>query len=173
MKSLQEQMAFYAAYHRHPMNRATHFIGVPVIVYSLMVLLAVPPMRFDVGLPFALSPAVALVVTVLVYYFLLDVALALAMVLVFGLLFMASEWTIAQGVGFAWLAFGVSFVGGWIFQLVGHGVWEKRRPALMSNLFQVFVAPIFLVAEVFFALGLKKAVRDEVEVLSKQHAPSS
>ena len=46
------------------------------------------------------------------------------------------------------------FVGGWILQLVGH-VFEGRKPALVDNLFQIFVAPIFLCAEVFFALGYK------------------
>jgi uncharacterized membrane protein YGL010W len=38
---------------------------------------------------------------------------------------------------------------------VGHA-FEGRKPALADNLFQIFVAPIFLAAEVFFALGLKK-----------------
>ena len=37
---------------------------------------------------------------------------------------------------------------------MGH-VFEGRRPALSDNLFQIFIAPVFLVAEVFFALGLK------------------
>ena len=46
------------------------------------------------------------------------------------------------------------FVGGWILQLVGH-VFEGRKPALADNLFQIFVAPIFLCAELFFALRLQ------------------
>jgi len=49
-----------------------------------------------------------------------------------------------------------------VFQLVGH-VFEGRRPALSDNLFQIFIAPIFLVAEVFFALGLKRDVRRKIE----------
>lgn len=174
MKSLEQQMAFYAAYHRHPMNRATHFVGVPIIIYAIMVILAVGPMRFDVGfLPFALSPTVAILAWLLVYYFLLDVALALAMVVVLGGLFAAAEYTVGFGGAVPFVAFGVAFVGGWIIQLVGHGVWEKRKPALASNLFQVFVSPIFLVAEVFFALGLKRDVYDEVERLVPGHMPGA
>jgi len=57
---------------------------------------------------------------------------------------------------------GAFFIGGWIFQLLGH-VFEGRKPALADNLFQIFVAPIFLVAEVFFALGLKHEVRKRIE----------
>jgi NADH-quinone oxidoreductase subunit M len=32
-----EQMAMYSAYHRHPRNRATHFIGIPMIVLTAVV----------------------------------------------------------------------------------------------------------------------------------------
>ena len=34
MKSLEQQMAFYTAYHRDARNKATHFIGVPMIVFD-------------------------------------------------------------------------------------------------------------------------------------------
>ena len=30
----------------------------------------------------------------------------------------------------------ILFVSGWVFQFVGHGLFEKRRPRLMDNLFQ-------------------------------------
>ena len=42
-------------------------------------------------------------------------------------------------------------------------MFEGRKPALADNLFQIFIAPIFLVAELFFALGLKRDVRKKVE----------
>jgi uncharacterized membrane protein YGL010W len=54
------------------------------------------------------------------------------------------------------------FVGGWALQLWGH-VYEGRKPALVDNLFQIFVAPIFLAAEVFFALGYKPALHAAVQ----------
>lgn len=37
----------------------------------------------------------------------------------------------------------------------GHA-FQGRKPALADNLLEIFVAPIFLVAEVFFALGPKR-----------------
>jgi len=61
-----------------------------------------------------------------------------------------------------WTWFAVLFVGGWILQLVGH-VYEGRRPALTDNLFQIFVAPIFLCAELFFALGYKPKLHAAVQ----------
>jgi uncharacterized membrane protein YGL010W len=66
------------------------------------------------------------------------------------------------GAAIGWTCFGVLFVGGWILQLVGH-VFEGRRPALVDNLFQIFIAPLFLCAEVFFALGYKPQLHTAVE----------
>ena len=40
MKTLEDQMAFYAAYHQDGRNKASHFIGVPMIMLSLFVPLA-------------------------------------------------------------------------------------------------------------------------------------
>jgi uncharacterized membrane protein YGL010W len=45
--------------------------------------------------------------------------------------------------------------------LRGH-VYEGRKPALVDDLFHVFVAPIFLAAEVFFALGYKPELHEAV-----------
>ncbi|HMG60515.1 MAG TPA: Mpo1-like protein, partial [Burkholderiales bacterium] len=76
--------------------------------------------------------------------------------------FHAAKLAAGTGVASGWIWFGVFFVGGWIFQLVGHG-FEGRKPALADNLFQIFIAPVFLVAEVFFALGLKRDVLKKIE----------
>jgi uncharacterized membrane protein YGL010W len=159
VKPIEEQMATYAAYHQDARNKATHFVGVPVIVLSLFIPLAW--LRVDVG-GVALSAAMLFAAAVLVYYFILDVPLALAMLLVFALLAWLGERIAMLGGAPGWTWFAVLFVGGWILQLVGH-VYEGRRPALTDNLFQIFVAPIFLVAEAFFALGYKPLLRDAVQ----------
>src|SRR6185295_7776274 len=101
-----------------------------------------------------LTAAMLFAAAVLVYYFLLDIPLALAMLgVTLALLYLGK--TIADlGTAAGWTWFAILFVGGWILQLVGH-VFEGRKPALVSNLFQIFVAPVFLCAEVFFALGYK------------------
>ena len=159
MKTLEEQMAFYAAYHQDVRNKATHFVGVPAIMLSLFIPLAW--LRIEVG-GITLTAAMLFAAIVLVYYFLLDVALALAMLLITGILVWSGERIAAQGTAQGWVWFGVLFVGGWILQLVGH-VFEGRKPALTDNLFQIFVAPIFLCAELFFALGYKPKLHADVQ----------
>jgi len=159
MTSLEEQMAFYAAYHQDARNKATHFVGVPVIILSLFIPLAWA--RIDIaGVP--VTAAMLFALAVLAYYFVLDVPLALAMAAITLALVWLGHQIAALGAGPGWLWFAVLFVGGWILQLVGHG-FEGRRPALTDNLFQIFVAPIFLCAEIFFALGYKPGLHQAVQ----------
>jgi uncharacterized membrane protein YGL010W len=44
MKSLVDHLSQYAAYHRDPRNIASHFIGIPLIVVAVAVLLSRPAM---------------------------------------------------------------------------------------------------------------------------------
>jgi uncharacterized membrane protein YGL010W len=150
------QMSVYAAYHRNRWNRATHFIGVPAIVFALLV-----PMSW-VHLGAGVTLAHAFAASVLLYYFVLDVPLALATAAVVALLVYAAGSAATAGTAAGWGWSGAFFVGGWVFQLAGH-VLEGRRPALADNLLQIFVAPLFLVAEVFFALGLKRELHERIE----------
>jgi len=92
----------------------------------------------------------------------LDVPLALAMFVVTSALVWGGQQIAALGAVQGWIWFVLLFVGGWILQLVGH-VFEGRKPALADNLFQIFVAPIFLAAEVFFALGYKPQLHHKVQ----------
>ena len=156
MKTLDQQMAVYAAYHRNRWNRLTHFIGVPAIIFAILI-----PMNW-IALGDGVTLAHAFLGAVLAYYFLLDVPLALVTTAAVGALFFAAKLAAATGMASGWIWSGVFFVGGWVFQLVGH-VFEGRRPALSDNLFQIFIAPIFLVAEAFFALGLKRDLLKKIE----------
>lgn len=156
MDALARQMSLYAAYHRNRWNRATHFIGVPAIVFAIFI-----PLQW-VALGGGVTLAHALAAAVLLYYFTLDAAIALATAAVFLALLEAASAAGTSGAAAGWSWFAAFFVGGWIFQLAGH-VFEGRRPALTDNVLQIFVAPVFLVAEVFFMLGFKRALRERME----------
>ena len=153
-------MSVYAAYHQDARNKATHFVGVPAIVLSLMIPLSW--LRFD-----AVSAAMVITATLLAYYLALDIWLGLAMCVVMGTLLWIGQLIADQGAVAGWSWFAALFVGGWILQLVGH-VFEGRKPALADNLFQIFVAPIFLCAELFFALGYKPRLHSAVEERARQ-----
>lgn len=161
MKSLQEQMATYAAYHRNGSNKAIHFVFVPLIVWSVMGLLGLIPGVLVGGVVVTLAHVLTL--AVLAYYLRLDFPLGIAMVLFFTVLLVSAlELDLRLG-GTALSFFGAVFVLSWAAQLVGHRFFEGRKPALADDLFQVFVSPIFIMAEWAFALGLRRELRAQVE----------
>ena len=169
MKTLAEQMSVYAAYHKDATNKAIHFVFVPLIVWSGMGLLMLPP-GLDLG---TITVTVALVIAtaMLVYYLLLDMQFGVAMVLFFTFLY-TTAWQarVALG-GDAWMLFTAVFVASWIAQFVGHAAFEHRKPALLDNILQVFVAPIFVMAEWAFALGLRKQLHADVQRGMVAHLP--
>lgn len=150
-----EQMAMYSAYHRDARNRATHFIGIPAIALSLLVMLAWLPLG-------PVDGALLFLAGIALLYLWLDWAVAIPTVIFYALVYALAEWIAGLDRVVAWSTVAALFVGGWVFQLAGH-VFEGRRPALVDNLFQALVAPMFLTAETMFALGLRRDLATELE----------
>jgi uncharacterized membrane protein YGL010W len=169
MKRIEEHMAFYEAYHRHPLNKLTHFAGIPTIVFSVLVLLSAVSVRVGGA---ALTPAMLLVAAALAYYFLLQPAFGIGMALFLLPALALAHWVGRQSWGVVAAVFFALFIGGWILQLIGHAVFEKRRPALTDNLFQMVIGPIFLVAELFFLCGYRPGLHDRIRELSHRHDPA-
>lgn len=159
MKTLLDQLSNYADYHRSERNITTHLIGVPMIVLALMVLLSRPAWVVS---DLALSPAVFIVVVLLLYYLRLHIAMGLIMaaLLVSGLFLSAWVATLDDAI---WLAAGVGgFLLGWVIQFVGH-YFEGRKPAFFDDVMGLAIGPLFVVAEVLFKLGLFSELAQEVE----------
>ena len=164
----ERQMAVYATYHRDRRNRATHFIGIPAIIVAIMVPLAL--WRFSLA-GAELSGAVVGAAMALLIWLSLDrpIGAATAVFLVPALLI--GEWVNASfSIATAWWVFAGLFAGGWFFQIWGH-VFEGRRPAFVSNLFQALIGPMSLIAEIFFALGWRRGLRERVETIIAERYP--
>ncbi len=162
MKSLAEHMAFYGRYHRDPRNRATHYLGVPLIAFSILIPMGL--VRFSMGGVEA-SLAWAFVAVVLAYYLSRDFTLGVVAVAIFVPITTLADRLAQASLGLSMGIFAACFVGGWVLQLIGHA-YEGRRPALVDNFFQIFVAPVFLIAEALIALGLKRDLHAEITRLS-------
>ena len=160
MKTLTDHLTMYAEYHRDKRNIATHFVGIPLIMLSITTLLSVPALSFSLG-GLHLSAAIVLALLSCLFYLRLDIAFGLTMTALMIAMVLGGE-TIVQGMPEQAVAIGIAlFVIGWIFQFVGH-YWEKRKPAFVDDLVGLLVGPLFLVAEVAFAVGLARKEKDEV-----------
>ncbi|MBB2494418.1 Mpo1 family 2-hydroxy fatty acid dioxygenase [Aquipseudomonas ullengensis] len=159
MKSLVDHLGQYAEYHRDQRNILSHFIGIPLIVVAVAVLLSRP------GLEVAglwLSPALLTALAASVFYLRLDLRFGLLMAALLALSLWAGA-ALAQQSTLVWLSGGLGlFVVGWVIQFIGH-YYEGRKPAFVDDLMGLVVGPLFVVAELAFLLGLRDDVRIAVE----------
>ena len=156
MKSLVDHLSQYAAYHRDPRSIVSHFIGIPLIVVAVAVLLARPQWA-------GVSPAVLLTLGAAVFYLRLELRLGLLMTLLLGLAVWLGHSLAALSTG-AWLGWGVGlFVVGWGIQFVGH-YYEGRKPAFIDDVTGLIVGPLFVVVELGFLLGWRGDLKREIEV---------
>lgn len=165
MKSAVEQLSTYKSVHLNPVNIKTHFVGVPLIIWSAFVMLNTIPITFlKLDNPtLVLNVAGLCAIGVLIYYFRLHASLAVGLSLfilpvLFSSYYMAkmeTAWVIALGV----------FVIGWVFQLIGHK-YEKAKPAFIDDLNQLLIGPFFLMAELYFMLGLEQDLNKEITPLA-------
>lgn len=159
MRSLTEQLTQYAKYHRDPRNIATHFVGIPMIVIAIAILLSRPTFEL---MGMSVGPVHALVLVTTLYYLRLNVGFGVLMgALLVGTLVLASMLTGAS-TG-TWLTWGIGlFVVGWVFQFVGH-FYEGKKPAFVDDIMGLVIGPLFVVAEALFMLGLCKDLKEEIE----------
>lgn len=141
MKKKSQMFNIYAAQHDAHIIKITHFIGVPITFFSIQLFLNI--ISFD-----SISLAWLLLIFLFGFYLFLDIFLAL--ITAFFLFFITT---------FAQLVFYLSthqmslliailcFILGWVVQFIGH-YYGKKKPAFLTNIFQMSMAPLFLTAEV-------------------------
>ncbi|VXC47958.1 conserved membrane hypothetical protein [Pseudomonas sp. 8Z] len=158
MKTLVDHLAQYAAYHRDRRNIASHFIGIPMIVFAVTVLLSRP--GFAVA-GFWLAPASLAALASVWFYLRLDRRFGLVMTALLALCLWGAA-KLAMASTALWLSAGLGlFLVGWVIQFVGH-YYEGRKPAFVDDVMGLIVGPLFVVAEAAFLLGLRKEVEHAV-----------
>ena len=160
MRTLAEHLTQYAAYHRDRRIIATHFLGVPMIVFAIVLLLT-PAAATVAGVP--VSAAAVVSVLACLYYFRLSFVFGVTMAaILFVMCAIASEVVHRVGVPLA-IASGVAiFVAGWLLQFLGHK-YEGMKPAFFDDAKQLLIGPLFVLAEVFFALGAHRPLQHYIE----------
>jgi uncharacterized membrane protein YGL010W len=176
MRPIEQLLTQYAAYHRDRRNIATHFFGIPMIVFAVVLALA------TVTWPVAgvgVTPAAVASIAAVAYYLRLDFAFGAAMaVVLFAMCAAASEVTARLADGPALAVAAALFAVGWALQFWGHR-FEGMKPAFFDDARQLLVGPLFVCAEVFFFFGAKPQLRRYVEervgpvVARRQPAPAA
>jgi uncharacterized membrane protein YGL010W len=153
----------YARYHRDRRNIATHFVGVPMIVFGILVLLAGTGIEWH-GL--RITPA-WLALALYALWALSRGELALGAVTTLGLALLALlAHRVAEASPAQWLGWSLGmFILGWVIQFIGH-YYEGRKPAFADDLVGLVVAPLFVTLELLAPLGAFKPLMSEIERLA-------
>ena len=139
MQDIQTLFADYAAYHQTAGNKFFHRLGIPMIMLSLIGMLTTVPL-IDVA-TVKLDVAMILIAAAIAYYFVIEWRLAIAM--------------IAISVAFYFIGAALPlwvnatlFVLGWIFQFIGHKVYEHKNPAFFRNFVHLLIGPLWILNDV-------------------------
>lgn len=139
MRTVDTLFERYGEFHRNPVNKAIHWVCVPLIVWSLL------------GMLWALSPIVACiaVAAAMAFYVRLSLPLALGMLIMVVLM----VWLLTLlGAQTFWACLAI-FVVAWIGQFVGHLV-EGRKPAFLEDMRSLLVGPAWILGFVYRRLGI-------------------
>lgn len=159
---LERHFAFYGAYHSNPINILIHTLFVWPIFFTTLVLLYFTPAFYTPSIQIGLFPSGLLVLNfgflLALIYALFYVAFdkkagSLAALLCFLCWVGASLLAVRLGFSLAWKVVLAAQLLCWTGQFVGHGVFERRAPALLDNLVQAFLmAPFFVLLEVLLTV---------------------
>lgn len=164
----QRQLVYYADAHRDRVNSVTHIIGNPIIFIGVVLPLFLLPITVF-GVQTSLAPL--LVIPALLLWMVWDVGLGLAIVAAaIPLLFIAGAIAGRVSVAWLWIISVTLFVLGWAMQIVGHQVFEGKKPTALNNPVQMLISPMYLFAELFIALGLRP---DLAAVLQRSPQPAA
>lgn len=135
MRALPDLFADYAAYHRTPGNKLFHRMGIPMIMLTLLGMLA------RVQIWEQLTAGIVLIAIASVIYLMLDWRLGILMIVISALMYVGGA-AIPMTINVA------LFVLGWIFQFIGHSVYEHKQPAFMKNAMHLLIGPLWILNDV-------------------------
>jgi uncharacterized membrane protein YGL010W len=162
----QRQLAYYANAHRDQVNSVMHMIGNPILFVAVVLPFCLLPVSvFGVHT----SAAPLLVIPALILWTAWDVAIGLAIVVTsIPLLFAAGAIASHVSVLWVWIIAVGLFVLGWALQIVGHQLFEGKRPTLLANPVQMLISPMFIFAKLFITLGLRPDLAAVLQKSSQQ-----
>ena len=139
MQTVEALFADYASYHQTKGNKVFHRLGIPMIMFSLIGMLTYLPL-FNAG-TIRIDAAMVLIGLSSAYYFIVEWRLGIAMIAV-SIVFYFLSAVIP-------LAFNaILFVLGWIFQFIGHKVYEHKNPAFFRNFVHLLIGPLWILNDV-------------------------
>ena len=139
-RAIDRLLAEYGESHRNPINKAIHWLAVPVIFWCVLALLSEIPFP---AMPSAwLNWATVACILGTIYYAVLSPPLAVGM----ALWCLTCLWGIASWPGQImplWIGALAIFVAAWVLQFIGHAI-EGKRPSFFKDVQFLLIGPAWL-----------------------------
>jgi uncharacterized membrane protein YGL010W len=141
MRRIDELFERYGESHRNALNKAIHWVCVPLITWSLLAAL------------WAWTPiaAVALILGAMIFYATLSLTIAVGMLAVS--VTMLATLALAPSRQELLIAAAAVFALAWIGQFIGHHI-EGRKPSFVDDVKFLLVGPAWLLAFAYRRLGV-------------------
>ncbi|RLN32642.1 hypothetical protein BBJ28_00000431 [Nothophytophthora sp. Chile5] len=166
---LEKQVTFYLSYHDNKVNQYIHLACIwPIFVSGLMILAHTQPIvdtpEFLETLPFGqyvvLNYSAVMAGIYMLWYMALDIwAGTLGAAIISGCYLFANYFVASASTTLNMPSMHVALAihaTAWVLQFIGHGVFERRKPALFDSLDQALItAPMFVLLEILFPLGYR------------------
>ena len=164
MRTMQQWLDEYGESHRHPTNKAVHWVCVPAIMFTVLGLLwlvPVPAFAAALGGPWAnwANWATLVVALAATWYVVLSPSLALGMVLISVAMLALIHWVDAVLPFRSWILFVAVFVVAWIGQFIGHRI-EGRKPSFFKDVQFLLIGPAWLLSHVYRRFGTRPPAPD-------------
>lgn len=199
--NLEDQFLFYGQYHHNPINILIHLVCVPLIFFTSLILahhfaffaktdlawltgpLELPEVLVRTGLfggsgtTYVLNLATLTSLGYAAYFVALE---PVAGLLYAPILLAMGHWSnlLVDAFPYSYMRPTLAvWTFSWILQFIGHGHFEKRKPALIDNLFQSIVLALFFVwIESLFFLGyrpkLARCIHNKIHAAVAQYKAS-
>lgn len=155
---MQDWFDKYGESHQNPVNKAVHWICVPIIFVSIIGILSglhVPTgfLKNSAIEPF-LHGGSLLVVFGLVFYLRISLPMAVGMFLVSVLSLLIVGWVNVNLPNNAAWVYYIAFFLAWVGQFVGHKV-EGAKPSFLDDLKFLMIGPAWLMGFIYRKLGIR------------------
>ncbi|MEH0155013.1 Mpo1-like protein [Limibacter armeniacum] len=161
MRKIDKLFSEYGESHQNSLNKAIHFLAVPLIYFSIVGLVASIPADFLKGLvptsmpellPYAHFATLFSILILILFYMRLSLVITIGMAILSAVSIVGCHYiaTFAP----LWQVSLVIFIVSWIFQFYGHKV-EGKKPSFLKDLQFLLVGPAWVMSFLFAKIGIK------------------
>jgi len=154
MRPVQNWLDEYAESHQHPINVAIHWICVPLIMISIIGLLANIQINISIlnAFPQYNHAGILLVAFGCVYYYFLSKPLLLGMIPVSIVMLIFVNW-LSMLLYPLWLSSITIFILSWAGQFYGHKI-EGKKPSFFKDIQFLMIGPLWLLSKLYKRYGI-------------------